>query len=185
MGQQTAKKPHFNTRLLIAVFFLFCSVFSTGCVEKMLFPEATITVVSVTPDHIVPTGSSTVDISGPEIDRRTIAISLRNDTQIPANIVRYSIIYITNSGEAITQLAVKDFPFNYDLPGGATTRITFNGQTNTLYTQDVMDFFLNTHSKVWPIKGTITFEIHDVNKNTIFKQASFWFSPPAIPPWNN
>jgi hypothetical protein len=186
MGKQTkTKKSSLILRFLMIVFLLFYATFTTGCVEKALFPETSITLVSVTPDHIVPTSSSTVDISGPEITRRTIVFALRNDTSIPANIVRYSINYKTNIDEPIPQLAVHNFPFSMELPGGATTNITFDGSTNTLYTQDVMDFFINTISKVWPIRGTIIFEMKDANSNTIFKEASFWLSPPAIPPWNN
>lgn len=186
MGKQTkTKKSPLIIRFLMIAFLLLYATLTTGCLEKAIFPETSITVVSVTPDNIVPTSSSTVDISGPEAIRRTIVIALRNDTQIPANIVRYSINYKTNIDDPIPQLAVNNFPFSMELPGGTTTNITFEGSTNTLYTQNVMDFFLDTNSKVWPIRGTITFEMKDANSNTIFKEASFWFSPPAIPPWNN
>jgi hypothetical protein len=144
--------------------------FSSGCVDKTLYPAVLLTIVSVTPNEIKP--ASTIGSSAATIP--TVSISLRSDTQVPAQLKGYSIRYTTNLGEDMAELMVPETPVDQYLTGGAENTIVI-----TPYTQKVLDVYLSTVSDISPIRATISLIIHDVNKNTVIKEANCLLYRPA------
>jgi hypothetical protein len=166
-----AKKLLFLTAMLVLAFS------QSGCIQKALFPEAHFTVVSVTPDKLRATVTEGEAAEGEEGSTDTEAekkvtlpstsISLNSDSQIPADLVSFSIYYTTRLGEAIPAVAVPETPYNLKIAPGAATEIPMSPYTTRLYT--LLEL---TRADISPVNAIMGFTIKDANGNKTHIEAS-------------
>ena len=151
-------KSRKTLRILFSTILLFPVLFSVGCIQKTVFPVVLMTVTAVTPYEVKPTlpvGSAAVTLSA-------VSVSLKADTQVPANLKGYSVTYQTKLGDDIPQIAVPFTPLELILTVGGTTIVSLSP-----YTQDVVTLFNNTNSQISPILATMHLDVKDVNGNTV------------------
>ncbi len=147
-----------TVRIYFTIFIFSSLFFTVGCIQKTVFPAILLTVTGVTPYEVKPT----LPVGSAAVTLQSVAVAIRADTQVPANLKGYSVTYQTKLGDAIPQVSVPFTPLELLLTLGGTTNITLNP-----YTQDVVTIFNNTNSQISPILATIHLDVKDVNGNTV------------------
>jgi len=165
-------------KLLFLVAMLVMAFSQAGCIQKVLFPEAHFTVVSVTPDKLRATVSeeeaaaegeegSTDTATEKKATLPSTVISLNSDSQIPADLVSFSIYYTTRLGEAIPAVAVPETPYNLKIAPNAATDIPMSPYTTRLYT--LLEL---TRADISPVNAIIGLTLKDANGNKTHVEAS-------------
>lgn len=136
------------------------SLTETGCIEKTILPTVMITVAKVEPYDLVPTSTATADLP-------TVQITLDFETQVPTNLVSFSIAYQSKVGQALPELAIPTTPYEFKFTPAA-------GQTITIspYTRRVVDLYELSPSDLSPILATIRLTFEDANGNTLTRDAT-------------
>jgi len=155
---------------MLLLILLVCATTFSGCTDKIFFPEAHFTVVSVTPDKLllpkktepIETEEGIVESEDDDVVLPGTAISLLSDTNIPANLVSFSITYTTRLGDAIPSVAVPETPYSLQIPGEATTEISMNP-----YTRRLFNLLELTSSDISPVNAKIVLNIKDINGNRV------------------
>ena len=136
----------------------------SGCADKILFPEATFTVVSVTPDSLRVEATVATDTT---IVFPPTSISIISETKIPASLEAFSISYTTRLGEPIPQIAVPETTQNLQILPDATTEISLNPYTRRLY-----DLLSLTNADISPVNALMRLKIKDINGNYVQVEAN-------------
>ncbi|MBU1109835.1 MAG: hypothetical protein KKB51_24350 [Candidatus Riflebacteria bacterium] len=159
----------FQKNVLFAAAFVL-SIGLTGCIDKVLFPEAHFTVVSVTPDKLRATITETVSTTGVTTRKAkipTTVVTLNSDFKIPADMVSFSISYTTKLGEPIAAAEVLETPYHLSIPVGGSITIPMNPYNTRLYT--LLEF---TSSDISPVNAKMVITIKDANGNKVKLEAN-------------
>ncbi|KAF1081316.1 MAG: hypothetical protein GQF41_2122 [Candidatus Rifleibacterium amylolyticum] len=162
-------------KIIFFSLMLVLAASQSGCIQKALFPEAHFTVVSVTPDKLRATVTETTAAEGSEettgtetkVTLPSTVISLNSDSQIPADLVSFSIHYTTRLGEAIPAVAVPETPYSLKITPGEAVEVPMSPYTTRLYT--LLEL---TRADISPVNARMTFLLKDGNGNKVHVEAS-------------
>jgi hypothetical protein len=145
------------------IFFFIVSataIFSSGCIEKTLKPEAALEITSVEPHALYATATDTASLP-------TTDVTVTSINTIPCNLESYWINYYTSSNEGIPSLKTVPTSVAGKLDAEGTLTITASP-----YTTRVVDLFELSGSSISPIVAEMNFVFKDYNGNHISKTAS-------------
>ena len=149
-------------KIISIVFLLAFAVFSTGCNKNELYPASDIQITKVDPYNIIPT-SNNFD----SIDDGVITMKLLNS--IPCDLISYDLSYRTVLNDPIESLSISQIRTNLPL----AEKDTEVELTLKPYTQQLLNLLQSTSSEISPIRATVILHFRDVNKNDIYREASF------------
>lgn len=148
--------------ILSVVFLLTVSIISIGCNKNELYPASDVQITKVNPFSILPT-SNDFD----SIEDGVVTMKLINS--IPCELVSYDLTYKTVLNEPLDNLSISQIRTNIPL----AQKDSEEELTLKPYTQQLLNLLQSTSSNISPIRATVILHFRDVNKNDIYREASF------------
>ncbi|MGM0600252.1 MAG: hypothetical protein ACQETH_10600 [Candidatus Rifleibacteriota bacterium] len=147
-------------KIIFFFILLTTAVFSSGCIEKTLNPEAELEITSVEPHALYVTATDTASLP-------TTDVTVTSINTIPCNLESWWINYYTSSDEPIPSLKTIPTSLAGKLEAEGTLTIT-----TSPYSTRVVDLFELSGSNISPIVAEMNFVFKDYNGNHISKTAS-------------
>ena len=145
-------------RLCKLIFFLpllAAALLTTGCADKLLFPETILEITSVDPYELIPTATDTASLP-------TTQINIKSLSKIPCTLKGYSINYFTSLGEEIPSAKVEFTPA--ELKIDAESSVSFEIKA---FSRRMVDIFELSSSQISPVTARFVLEFKDINGNRI------------------
>ena len=149
-------------RLYKILFFLpllAATFFVSGCADKLLFPETSLLITSVSPYELIATATDTASLP-------TTQVNIKSQSKIPCNLKGYSIDYFTSLGEEIPSAKVEFTQVELEIQGEA--EVSFEVKA---FSRRMVDIFELSASQIAPVTARITLEFKDLNGNHISREA--------------
>jgi len=150
-------------RLMYKILFflplLAATFFVTGCADKLLFPETSLLITSVTPYELIATATDTASLP-------TTQVNIKSQSKIPCNLKGYSMNYYTILGEEISSAKVEFTQVELEILGEA--EVSFEVKA---FSRRMVEIFELSSSQIAPVTARITLEFKDLNGNHISREA--------------